>query len=69
MSTAPSGWNDRATPVRLAPAKGRLPDTPVGRLRAAVFLSAVVATTLKLEIAARTFGTNEGAPAPTEGPF
>jgi hypothetical protein len=50
---------DRATLGRVERARRRLPDTAVGRLRAAVFLSAVAATALKLEIAAHTFGTND----------
>src|SRR5262245_44057272 len=40
-------------------ARGRLPDSTLGRLRLIVILSAAVATFLKLQIAARTFGTND----------
>jgi 4-amino-4-deoxy-L-arabinose transferase-like glycosyltransferase len=47
------------TLARVERARRRPPDVAVGRLRVAVFLSAVVATALKLEIAAHTFGTND----------
>src|SRR5579864_4963711 len=40
-------------------ARHRLPDSAVGRLRLVVIVSAAVATFLKLQIAARTFGTND----------
>ena len=40
-------------------ARRRLPDSAVGRLRLGVVVLAAVATFLKLQIAARTFGTND----------
>jgi len=40
-------------------AKGRLPESELGRLRLAVLSSAAFVTILKLEVAARTFGTND----------
>jgi 4-amino-4-deoxy-L-arabinose transferase-like glycosyltransferase len=68
------GPRSRAPSVRVQPAKRwvtfpyarcvdwvkrRLPDSAVGRLRLVVIFAAAVATMLKLQIAARTFGTND----------